>query len=455
MADNFHKDLTQGSVTKQLIKFATPFLLSNLLQALYSVADMIIVGQFCGKTGITGVSIGSQINILVTGAAMGLSVGGTVLIAQYGGQKMFGEQRKTIGTMTSLYMILAAVLTVAMLLLCDPLLMLLNTPESAYSEAKDYYNICMGGMVFMFLYNAISGVLRGMGDSKRPLYFVLIAAITNVVLDLILVGKLGMASAGAAWATISAQALSVIISLIYLAKKKFFAEYKLIDFKISKDKLKPLMQIGLPSSIQSRVVSLSFLTLTALVNSLPNAEVASACQGIGGKINSFAILPGLAISSAISSMAGQNIGAGEFARAKKTMLTGMVMAFSVSVAVFAVVNLFPEFLIRLFDSEPEVIETGARYIRIISFDYLFACIMFCLNGLAIAAGNTYIALINAICNGILVRMPVAYFLVKAMDMGFDGVAYAMGFASLIGIVIGAVYVQSGKWKKSIIQKGNY
>lgn len=451
MADNFHKDLTQGSVTKQLIKFATPFLLSNLLQALYSVADMIIVGQFCGKTGITGVSIGSQINILVTGAAMGLSVGGTVLIAQYGGQKMYGEQRKTIGTMTTLYMILAVVLTVAMMFLCNPLLTLLNTPASAYSEAADYYNICMGGMVFMFLYNAISGVLRGMGDSKRPLYFVLIAAITNVVLDLILVGKLGMASAGAAWATITSQALSVIISLIYLIKKKFFAEYKLSDFKISKDKFKPLMQIGLPSSVQSLVVSLSFLTLTALVNSLPNAEVASACQGIGGKINSFAILPGLAISSAISSMAGQNIGAGEFARAKKTMLTGMAMAFSISVVVFAVVNLFPEFLIRLFDSEPEVIETGARYIRIISFDYLFACIMFCLNGLAIAAGNTYIALINAICNGILVRMPVAYFLVKSMDMGFDGVALAMGFASVVGIIIGAIYVQSGKWKKSMIQ----
>ncbi len=451
MADNFHKDLTHGSVTKQLIKFATPFLLSNLLQALYSVADMIIVGQFCGKTGITGVSIGSQINILVTGAAMGLSVGGTVLIAQYGGQKMYGEQRKTIGTMTTLYLILAVVLTTAMMFLCNPLLTLLNTPASAYSEAANYYNICMGGMVFMFLYNAISGVLRGMGDSKRPLYFVLIAAITNVVLDLILVGKFGMASAGAAWATIAAQALSVIISLIYLAKKKFFAEYKLSDFKISKDKFIPLMQIGLPSSIQSLVVSLSFLTLTALVNSLPNAEVASACQGIGGKINSFAILPGLAISSAISSMAGQNIGAGEYDRAKKTMKTGMLMAFSISVVVFAVVNLFPEFLIRLFDSEPEVIETGARYIRIISFDYLFACIMFCLNGLAIAAGNTYIALINAVCNGIIVRMPLAYFLVKAMDMGFDGVALAMGFASIGGIIIGAVYVQSGKWKKSMIQ----
>ncbi len=447
---NFNKDLTQGSVAKQLIKFATPFLLSNLLQALYSVADMIIVGQFCGKVGITGVSIGSQINILVTGAAMGLSIGGTVMIAQYSGQKMYKEQRQTIGTMTTLYVILSVVLTVAMLLLCNPLLTLLNTPASAYQQATDYYNICMGGMIFMFLYNAISGVLRGMGDSKRPLYFVLIAAVTNVVLDLILVGKFNMASAGAAWATISSQALSVVISLIYLVKKKFFSDYKLSDFKINKERLGPLFKIGLPSSVQSLVVSLSFLTLTALVNSLPNAEVASACQGIGGKINSFAILPGLAISSAISSMAGQNIGAGEYKRAKKTMYIGMIMAFSISVVVFAVVNLFPEFLIKLFDSEPEVIETGARYIRLISYDYLFASIMFCYNGLAIAAGRTYVALINAIVNGIIFRVPLAYLFVNAMDMGFDGIGLAMGLASIGGIIIGAIFVKSGKWQNRIV-----
>lgn len=449
MAD-FNKDLTKGSVTKQLIKFATPFLLSNLLQALYSVADMIIVGNFRGEIGITGVSIGSQVNILVTGAAMGLSVGGTVMIAQYGGQKMFKEQRRTICTMTSIYVILAVVLTAAMLLLCHPLLQLLNTPANAYQETADYYNICMGGMIFMFLYNAISGVLRGMGDSKRPLYFVLIAAIANVVLDLILVGKYQMGSAGAAWATISSQALSVIISLGYLIKKKFFAEYKLEDLKIKKEQLIPMFKIGIPSSIQSLVVSLSFLTLTALINSLPNADIASACQGIGGKINSFAILPGLAISSAISSMAGQNIGAGEYKRAKKTMYIGMIMAFSVSVIVFIVVNLFPQFLIRLFGDNPEVIETGARYLQLISFDYLFASIMFCYNGLAIASGNTYIALLNAVVNGICVRVPLAYFLVKAMDMGFDGVAYAMGFASVGGIIIGAIFVASGKWKKRAV-----
>lgn len=449
MADRFHKDLTQGSVSKQLIRFATPFLISNLLQALYSVADMIIVGNYYGTAGITGVSIGSQINMLVTGAAMGLSVGGTVLISQYAGQKRFDDQRKTVGTMTTIYILMGIAFSIAMLFLCDPLLTLLKTPQSAYEQTRYYYNICNGGMLFMFLYNAISGILRGMGDSKSPLYFVLIAAITNVFLDLLLVGKFEMGAAGAAWATVSAQALSVVISLIYLAKKNFFAEYKWSDLKVKKDKLIPLMKIGLPSSVQSLVVSLSFLTLTALVNSLPNAEIASACQGIGGKINSFAILPGLAISSAISSMAGQNLGAGEFKRAKKTMYVGMVMAFSISVIVFAFVNLFPEFFISLFDKNPEVIETGARYIRLISFDYLFATVMFCMNGLAIAAGSTYIALINAFCNGILIRVPLAYFLTNTMNMGFDGIALSMGFASLGGIIIGLIYIKSGKWKKSI------
>ncbi|HBL40179.1 MAG TPA: MATE family efflux transporter [Ruminococcaceae bacterium] len=426
-------------------------MLSNLLQALYSVADMIIVGQFCGKVGITGVSIGSQINILVTGAAMGLSIGGTVMIAQYGGQKRYDEQRKTIGNVTTLYLILSVVVTAVMLTVGRGLLVVLNTPESAFTEAENYYNICMAGTVFMFLYNAISGVLRGMGDSKRPLYFVLIAAITNVVLDLLLVGKFGMRSAGAAWATIAAQALSVVISLIYLAKNNFFSGYSLNDFRLKADKLRSLVKIGLPSSVQSLVVSLSFLTLTALVNSLPNADIASACQGIGGKVNSFAILPALAISSAISSMAGQNIGAGEFKRAKKTMYVGMVMAFIVSAIVFAVVNIFPEFVISLFDKEAEVIKVGVPYLRWISFDYLFVAVVFCINGLAIAAGSTYIALINAFFSSIFIRVPLAYLLVKQFDMGFNGVGIAMGFATLGSVLLGSIYVKSGKWKKRIVK----
>lgn len=446
MSDKFRQDLTQGSVGKQLIKFSIPFLLSNLLQAFYSVADMIIVGRLCGTHGITGVNIGSQINILVTGAAFGLAVGGTVLIAQYGGAKKYDEQRKTIGTLFSIYMILSVVFTAGMLLLGDTLLKILNTPEVAYIEAFNYYNICMAGMVFMFAYNVISAILRGMGDSKRPLYFVLIATIINIIGDIILVGPFKMGAAGAAIATVSAQALSVVLSLIYLAKNHFFAGYKKSDFIIDKEKAKMLVKLGLPSSVQQVVVSFSFLTLTALVNSLPNADIASACQGIGGKVNSFAILPALAMSSAVSSMAGQNIGAGQVERAKKTMLTGMGIAFGMSVFVFIIVQLCPQFIITLFDTNEDVIAVGTEYMRFIALDYLFVPFVFCMNGLAIGAGYTNFALFNACFSSILVRVPFAYLIVSLTDLGFNGIGLATGLASLASIVVGAIFVASGKWK---------
>ena len=446
MADKFRQDLTRGSVTKQLMRFAIPFLLSNLLQAFYSVADMIIVGRLCGTHGITGVNIGSQINILVTGAALGLAVGGTVLIAQYGGAHKFDEQRKTIGTLFTLYMIVAVVFTVVMLAFGKVLLDILKTPQVAYKEAENYYYICMAGLVFMFAYNVISAILRGMGDSNRPLYFVLIATIVNIIGDIILVGPFQMGAAGAAYATVGAQGLSVILSLIYLFKNKFFAEYKVSDFRIDKEKAGMLLKIGLPSSVQQIVVSFSFLTLTALVNSLPNADIASACQGIGGKVNSFAILPALAMSSAVSSMAGQNIGAGETERAKKTMLTGMGIAFGISAFVFALVELFPDFIIRLFDTNPEVIETGREYLRFIAIDYLLVPFVFCMNGLAIGAGYTNFALFNACFSSILVRVPMAYIVVMVTDLGFNGVGLATGLASLSSVFVGAIFVAMGKWK---------
>ena len=454
MSDKFRQDLTKGSVGKQLIQFSIPFLLSNLLQAFYSVADMIIVGRFSenGEIGMSAVNIGSQINILVTGAAFGLAVGGTVLIAQYGGAQKFDEQRKTIGTLFSVYMILGVICTAAMLLLDNTLLDLLSTPQNSYKETKEYYVICMSGLVFMFAYNVISAILRGMGDSKRPLYFVLIAAIVNIAGDLVLVGPLKMGAAGAAYATVGAQALSVILSVIYLFKNHFFHGFKKSDFRIDKEKFKMLLKLGLPSSVQQVVVSFSFLTLPALINSLPNPTTLSACQGIGGKVNSFAILPALAMSSAVSSMAGQNIGAGETERAKKTMMTGMGISFAISIVFFAIVQIFPAQIISLFGADNvDVIEIGKEYLRFIALDYIFVPFVFCMNGLAIGAGYTNFALFNACFSSIIVRVPFAYLVVHFTNLGFNGIGLATGLASVASIIVGAIFVASGKWKNPKIR----
>lgn len=451
MEDKFRQDLTRGSVGKRLVKFAIPFLLSNLLQALYSVVDMIIVGRLCGTDGITGVNIGSQINILVTGAAFGLAVGGTTLVAQYAGAKKPDEQRKTIGTLFVIYAILGVAFTVLMLTIKNWILRTLKTPPSAYADTENYYRICMSGLVFIFAYNVISAVLRGMGDSKRPLYFVAVASVLNVVGDLILVGPLKMGAAGAALATVGAQAAGAALSLIYLIKAGFFREFSKSDFKIDREKTGTLLKLGIPSSVQQVLISLSFLTLTKLVNSLPNANIAAACQGIGAKVNSFAVLPALAMGNAVSSMAGQNIGAGETQRAKKTTVTGIGAAFAISLAVFIIVEVFTKPIVSLFDSNPEVIRVGSEYLRYIALDYVFVPAVFCINGLATGAGYTSFALFNAFFSSVAVRVPLAFFMVRFTSLGFNGVGLAIGLAASASAVVGFIYLASGKWKKPKIK----
>ncbi len=442
----FHNDLTTGSVPKQLIRFSLPFLLSNIIQALYSVVDLIVVGHFSGTNSITGVSIGGQINILVTGIAFGLSVGGTIMVAQYAGAKRFADQRKTIGTMSFLYLILAAVFTVGMLLFGKYVLIALRTPEEAFPEALAYMNICMMGTVFMFAYNVISSVLRGMGDSKRPLWFVSIACVANVFLDVLLVRYFHMGAAGAAWATIASQALSVVLSLWYLFRQNFFAEYQARDFALDRTKAAQLIRIGFPSSIQQLVLNFSFLMLTSLVNSLPNALVAAACQGIGGKLNAFAIMPFLAMSNAIASMTGQNIGAGEHKRALRTVYVGIYINVAIAVLMFGIVQLFPAQLFHIFTADPQVIATGIPYLRYVSIDYLVVSASFCFGGLIIGSGYTKMALFNTVISSIFLRVPLAYAFVYWLDMGLNGVGLAFGIASFGTLLLGLWFVKSGRWK---------
>lgn len=446
----FEKDLSKGSVVSQLISFSVPFILSNLIQALYAVADMIIVGQFCGTNSMSGVNIGGQVTTLVTNMVVGLCAGATVLIGQYMGFGARKELKAAIGTLFSTLMGLGVILTVAMVFLRAPILTLINTPKESFAEAESYLFYTALGTLFIFGYNALSAVMRGMGDSKNPLIFVAIACVVNVGLDLLLIGVFKMSADGAALATVVSQAVSMILCIIHLKRNDFIFDFGLKSFGFDKIQLKKLIRVGIPSSVQNTVAGVSFLFLTAIVNTI--GVTASAAVGAVGKFNSFGILPAIAMSAAISAMCAQNIGAGKIDRAVKTMKTGALLSFAMSVVVFAVSMLFPEQIIRIFADDPALVEVGVPYFRVFAFDYIIVSWMFALNGLFIGAGHTTFSLINSMCSSILVRIPAAYILGMVLDFGLKGVGAAAPLASLISAFGGLLFYVSGRWKKSTVLK---
>ncbi len=438
------KNLTEGNVAKQLIKFALPFLLSNLIQTLYNVADMLIVGNYIGTVGISGVNIGGQVTFLLTNIVIGLSVGGTVVIAQYLGSGDRKSMNESIKTLISALFIAAIVITVIMIFLSDAILMLINTPEESYKEARDYLNITLSGTIFIFGYNAFSAILRGLGDSKRPLIFVTIACITNIFLDLLFVGVFDMASAGAALATIISQAISMIFCIVYLKHSDFEFDFKPSSFRFYKDKFVMLMRIGIPISIQNVIVNLSFLVLTTIANSM--GVNASAAVGIVGKYNGFAILPAAAVSSSVSAMVAQNMGAGLTDRAKKTFHTGVILAFSITSVVFIITRLFSEQILSLFGDDPDMIAAGIEYMKTFTFDYLIVPITFCLNGIITGSGHTIVSSISGIMSSLGFRIPFAILFARVLDMGMLGLGMAAPIASLGGAIITSIYYLNGKWK---------
>lgn len=450
---NFQTDLTQGSVSKNLIRFSLPFLLSNVIQALYSVADMLIVGWLRGDEAISGVSLGSQVTMLVTNLVIGFTVGGTVLISQYFGAKKHKDVNESIGTLFSMLIIASILLTSIFIGFAKPILNLLQTPAESYQEAHSYLVICLLGTIFIFGYNAVSSILRALGDSKSPFWFVLIACIVNIGLDFLFIGAFNRSADGAALATIIAQGISLVISVIWLIKKGFSFDFKFKSFIPKGDKLLKIFKLGLPSSIQNTISSISFLLMTTLANNYGGVD-ASTAIGVVGKFNTFAILPALAMSSSVSAMAGQNIGAGYYDRAKKTMWIAIKIAFCISAVIFALVQIFPGAIIKIFTDTPKVIEYGISYMRAFAFDYLFVAFFFCFNGLIIASGHTTFSLINGITCSVLLRMPVAWLLGYTCNLGMFGIGAGAPASTLGSILLCGWFIFTGRWKKNRLMINN-
>ena len=439
--------LLTGSVPKRLAVFAFPLLLANILQSFYNVADMLVIGQIVGDTGLAAIGNASKLCYIINSICIGMTMGGAVLIAQYKGAGDKKGQAESFQMLALLSLVSSLLVTIVSLATYQPLFRILNVPADAYQDACGYMKIICCGTVFVFGYNAVCSVLKGLGDSKSSLCFVGIAAIINIVLDIILVGPFGMGTAGTAYATVTAQGLSFVISLFYLKRHRiFFSAENHSKFTLQWDKLAAIVKVGLPTTIQMAVVNTAYLLVAGMLNQFGTAV--SAASNVGLQINTFAAMPCWAIGQAVTAMAGQCMGAGQVGRARKVIKISLVM----NVAVIGV-QLFAEPLILLFGSTPETVNNGVYYLRICcSVNSLIYAAMYTLDSFAIGVGAANVAMINALLDAVIVRLPVSWLLAFALYMGFPGIYYGQAISPVLPAIVGLLYFVSKKWEhKTLIQ----
>ena len=429
--------LTEGKVAPTLVRFALPFMLSSLLQSLYGAADLFVVGQYAGAAAVSGVSIGSQIMSTVTMLILSLSMGGTVLIGNCIGQKNDEGAATAIGTMTVLFGLFALLLTPLMLLGIDAGVALMQTPPEAVADARDYVFTCSLGLPFIIGYNALSGIFRGLGDSKTPVYFVALATGINIIADFVLVGGLKMGATGAAIATVAAQGLSFLAALVWMCKTGFSFPFTRRHLRLDRHSAKRILKVGAPLALQSTSVHLSFLIITAIINTM--GLIASAAVGVTEKIMAFAFLPPDAFAAAVAAMTAQNIGAGKPERALQSLKwsIGFSLAFGLLVCGFA--NLFPEVLPAIFTTDGEVIRAAGLYMRTYSVDCILVAFVFSFNNYFSGCGNAVISMIHNVIATFAVRIPVTLVMSRLPGASLLHMGLAAPAASLLSIFICAGY----------------
>jgi putative MATE family efflux protein len=438
------RDLTSGPLAGRLIAFSVPFLLANFAQALYGTVDTLIVGWFTDASGIAAVSIGSQVMWVANALVAGLTMGGTILIGMFTGAREERQVNETIGTMLSLYAVVGVALTAAMLIFIGPLLRLIQTPPEAFAQAERYARVASYGILFTFFYNALAAILRGLGNSLTPLVFVSIACVANIFLDLLFVAVIPWGPAGAAFATVLSQALSMVLSVAYLRRRRFSFDFKPSSFRLRREKAARLLALGLPISLQETMVSVSFLIITALVNTV--GVDAAAAVGISGKFNGFAMLPASAFAGAISAMVAQNVGAGRHDRAERAMWIGIGLAALCACFFFVWIQAAPGSVMRLFKGSDSVIQAGAAYMRAFSWDFILVAFVFSLNGFFNGCGRTGFAMVNGLLASLFLRIPLAFALGAALTPRLFGIGLAAPLASAGSIIVGIVYLRTGRWK---------
>ena len=422
---------TQGNIVRGMLRFSIPYLITCFLQTFYGMADLFIVGQFNGAASITAVSVGSQLMHMLTVVIAGFAMGSTVLIARSVGA---GDRQGIAGAVSTTFAVfgaLAAGLTALLLLFALPIIHLLKVPAEAVPEAASYMRICFAGVLFITAYNVVSAVFRGLGDTRRPMYYVAAAGIINVGLDWLLVGPLGMGAAGAAAATVASQGISVLLGLIAL--KKYHTDSFRMSVRPDREDAGKIVHVGLPVALQEGMLQVSFLVITMIANSR-GVEVAAAV-GIVEKVISFLFLVPSAMLSTVSALSAQNAGAGQHARSRQVLKIGCMICAGFGAVIFILCQPLAPWIVSLFvkkgDNIDAVVRFGAEYLRTYSVDCIFAGIHFCFSGFFSAYGKSGYSFLHNIISIITFRIPGAW----AAAVFFPATLYPMGLAAPMGSLL--------------------
>ena len=429
------RDLTTGSIGRNILKFSLPYFLSYFLQTLYGMADLFIIGQFNGVASTTAVSIGSQVMHMITVMIVGIAMGTTVMIGKSVGAKQKKETSKIIGNTVSLFVCLSVVLTVVLLFFVHPIVRIMSTPQQAVEGTTAYLTICFAGIPLITAYNIISSIFRGLGDSKSPMYFIAVACGVNIVLDYVFIGGLHFGASGAALGTTLAQTISVIVALIALIairKKDTGISLKRSDLKPEGKTLKNILGIGIPISLQDGFIQISFIVITIIVNQRGLNDAAAV--GIVEKIISFVFLVPSSMLSAVSAIAAQNIGAGKDERATKTLKYAIMISMSFGLCVAVLMQFISNFVVGIFTVDTTVIHMGSQYIRSYIWDCMIAGIHFSFSGYFCAYGKSGISFLHNVLSIVLIRIPGAYFASK----WFIDTLYPMGCAAPAGSLLSVI-----------------
>ena len=428
------KNLTTGSVFKSIIFFSLPYLLSYLLQTLYGMADLFIIGQFEGVASTTAVSIGSQVMHMLTVMVVGLAMGSTVSIGQSVGANDKKSAATNIGNTVTLFMLLSLILTVILLVLVKPIVSIMSTPTEAIPGTIDYLTICFIGIPFITAYNIISSIFRGMGDSKSPMYFIAVACAANIGLDYLFMGPLHMGPAGAALGTTLSQAISVITSLAVIFRRKSGISVTKNDFRPQHTVMGKILKIGFPIALQDGLIQISFIVITIIANRRGLNDAAAV--GIVEKVMSFLFLIPSSMLSTVSALGAQNIGAGKAERAKLTLRYAALIAVCFGTVTAITIQFIAEPVVALFTNAStqdgaETVRLGGQYLRGYVWDCIFAGIHFSFSGYFCACGKSIISFIHNIIAILLVRIPGVYL----TSLLFPATLFPMGLATAAGSLL--------------------